>query len=519
MLSLNDLPFDALCHVFQYLSVHDLHALSTLGPACDEAAQSVALRRHPYERIVLTDYTHDIDYLRSFCAFLTPSVRSLSIEFSASLRINLLCTPLLVAMITDAERLTDLTLVHENTELRFGPRLLARIERLTLHSLTDSDVLVGQLLATSTPGRLVELRITAMSLSGACLAHLTGQLRALHMRDVYRLSTAALTAMVERYPRLECLTVEDAHGKTAIAVPPLVDHLQQVRELRLNTAGLSHLQLLTALPQLRRLRLRLDVHLATDEGGLEAFADAGAGHALRELCLESHGHRMTEAAGRQLHRFDGLERLQLCVQADANARAGVAALLRGLDGHPALRHLQLQSGRGHGWRAVLAAPDVLHRHMQRIETLHVAAQLGAGNLLLLAQLCSLRTLKLCGLPTRRDADHDGGDPMAVVNRLMCALAAQNRLVELHLQVDVGLQACQLEAATIERLAGFTELRVLRLVGRYEWETVSGVLKAMRQLEVFENPGCLREVAEGRTELEQMRPAMRRLRVCTFPESI
>lgn len=106
------------------------------------------------------------------------------------------------------------------------------------------------------------------------------------------------------------------------------------------------------------------------------------------------------------------------------------------------------------------------------------------------------------------------------NHFLRDLSEKNTLRVLHMQACFeDPQPFELHAPTIAALRRFSSLRELKLVGRCPMETVRAVLGVMHGLEVFENAACAADVAKAATELRRLRPQMRRVRFCCYPEEL
>lgn len=126
--AMDTLPFDALCQVFEHLSVNDLLAVDELGSVYTEAARSVARRCHHQYTLITTSH-QCAEQLRRVCAFLVPWVRMLTIDFQASpFRVvaNAKRTKCLFRLVTDAEHVTDLTVINPWPDCDFTGIVFAR---------------------------------------------------------------------------------------------------------------------------------------------------------------------------------------------------------------------------------------------------------------------------------------------------------------------------------------------------------------------------------------------------------
>lgn len=351
---MDQLPFDALCHVYEYLPITDLQVLGELGSLHDEAAQSVARRRCRLYRLVLVDHADKVDAMPTFCRFLAQCVRTLTIEFHPRFVINARSSAILVDLVTSATQLTELTLINSMDNFCAGPDFLANVQRLTLSNVSEYDEFVSSLLITARPDCLTELTIEDMRLNGSCLLSLTGQLSKLRVHDVHNFNVDHILDMITKFPRLQALEIEDTYGGTRVHLPLLVDHLQHLSDLRLYTSELLCLGGLERLTALRTLYVSVD---RKEHELLEFMRSVKPGHPLHHLCLEASNNRFTEPMGRALHKFERLSVLELDVQQRV---LGVEALLRGCDGHPALREVRLT---GCGGVAVVTPLDV-HQSLQ-----------------------------------------------------------------------------------------------------------------------------------------------------------
>lgn len=351
---MDQLPFDVLCHVYEYLPLNDLQALVELGALHEEAAHSVARRHCRLYRLALVDHAEKLDLMPTFCQFLAQCVRTLTIEFHPRFVINARSSAILVDLVTSATRLTELTLINSMDNFCPGPAFLANVRRLTLCNVSECDDFVTSLLITARPGCLTELTIEDMRLNGSCLLSLTGQLSKLSVHDVHNFNVDHILGMIAKFPRLQALEIEDTYGGTRVYLPLLVDHLQHLSDLRLYTSELMCLGGLQRLTALRRLYVSVD----RIEHELLAFMrSVKPGHPLRHLCLEASNNRFTEPMGRALHNFERLTVLELDVQQHV---LGVEALLRGCDGHPALREVRLTGSDG----VAVVTPRDVHQSLQ-----------------------------------------------------------------------------------------------------------------------------------------------------------
>lgn len=501
MFALDLLSFDDLCHVYEYLPLLDLLSASRLGNVHNEVAHSVARRRHHSFSLILSEHAIDHNRLLLLCQFLAKCVRSLIIEFDEHM--NAQINDILVELVTGAEHLTELTLFNPMSDFNPGPSFLSRVQRLEMYNVSNDDDFVGGLLSTAQPNRLDELIMEDMRLSGRFLLALPGQLRSLHLRDLHQFNAHNMQIYAERYPHMQLLEIQDSIGGTFVDLPPLVAHLQHVQELRLYTNGLE-LDCLHRLSGLRILHITIERNMTK----LLAFLRAvPTGYPLHQLCLEATNIEFCEQAGQALHRLQQLDTLELNVQ---NSTCGVDALLRGCIGHPALRELRLT-----GLPAALT-PRVAYHCLQGIRSLHLRVML-SNEMELLAQLKCMRTLKVrLLLPLLMCRPHQQN----CANRFVRALATQNQLNVLHLQICIlDRRSLVLEPLTIAALNGFTSLRELKLVGRVSMESLRLLLCAMVHLDSFENEACSTEVAKNVEELQRLRPSIRRLRVSRYPEEL
>lgn len=131
--AMDTLPFDALCHVYEHLHADDLLAVSQLGSVHCEAAHSVARRRcHQYTLTATADRC--IESLLQMSDFLAPYVRTLTIDFRAPAANDDTDTDetaqrltILTALVRDATRLTDLTVISPPAGGDFSAIVLSRL--------------------------------------------------------------------------------------------------------------------------------------------------------------------------------------------------------------------------------------------------------------------------------------------------------------------------------------------------------------------------------------------------------
>lgn len=444
-MSLDGLPFDALCHVFGYMSIYDLQAISTFGHQYEEAADWVARRTCTTYTLNVVDfprscvptgqqrltppsppavfgqlYAHHYGHrqadrrslwhdrhrrqadhqrsdtastqsLRRFCQFLAKCVRTLTVEMDHSdVAVDAASRTIVIDLIASAERLCDLTLFGRMDDWRFRANLLARVQRLTLCGVSFSDHFVTGLLRTCSPDRLTELTVQSMRLTGQCLLAAAGTgLHTLRVCDSIRFTSALLHRLFVQLPGLRHLEIGDTFCHSAVLVPALFGHLRRLHELRLHTAGFSGFAALLQLDELRRLHITVDDQLHEDDL-LEMERAAGPPdptHPLRHLCVRSTGARFTERMGRALRHFGGLRTLELFVGEQVT---GVPELLRGWSRTPGLRGTVRLVGLD--GQIVVPAATVCE-HLQGVESLQLVAKVD-GELAQLVRMPQLRTLTL-----------------------------------------------------------------------------------------------------------------------------
>lgn len=512
------LPFDALRHIFRYLNIKQLETMCTLGAPFVEAAQSVARCRHSTHTLTLADTTY-VTTFDAHCQFLAGFVRSLTVVYFPNINVTPAKCLSVIRMIGSAERLSDLTLNYPAKSFDFAPDWLARVQRLTLNNICDCDHWVAAVLSTCSPDRLTALHIDRMCLSGRCLMALSGPQRSLYVCDMVRAdssdgrrsfqpqSTMDIEPVVPGPPhlinqhRMHNLDVCTTNGKKTDGLRMLVDKMDRVNRL---LAG-GDRRLLDRLAEMQRLSVRVD---ECEAAFMRFVRTVGRQHPLHDLTRCSH-QLYTEQMGIDFQRFVRLERLHLDMY---TTMSGLDTLLHALRGHPALRNVTLV-----GCELQTVSPLVVWKCVPEVRSLHVRADLTEG-VSMLARLAGLRELKLrLIVPLAMEREQQ----MATTNRFLRALAAENRLEALHLQVgsettvnasvQLKSRSLELEPLTVEALRRFSSLRELRLVMRCERETMKTVLRAMGGLRVFECTGDARMVG-AELVLQRLRPDMERVRV-------
>lgn len=495
-LSIDVLSFDDLCHVYAFLSVDDLHAVSKLGAVHSEAAQSVARRHHSSYKLNANKH-RNIVKLADFCRFLGHFVRTLTIEFATEYRQDAVTTNLLVHLVTYADELTALTLVNPLETFRFAPTFLGGIRRLVIRRVTSNEKLIAAMLATSRPDTLEELTLQYMGLTGTCLRSLTGQPHTVRLSHVSNLQADEVLRLVRKHPRIHTLELDRLRcsDDSMLSLNELVEHMADVRELKLFTRGLGDFAALARLVELRSLWLTIDDN--PTESYLEQFARAaGSAHQLRKLTVESHDDRLTEPMGRKLHNFRHLELLEVDVCSSAY---GLDELLRGVDGHLSLKGIRLNGCQGQ----VLIAPEMAKVRMPTIEQLELRANLDPG-LEQLARMPRLRSLTVCVQLTRLQSECEQQE---YANRFLRAVAETNRLAHLHVRFNLTC-TLKLQPATEMALKSLTSLLDLTVSSRCTMHTVRTMLANLSSLRTFVNFACGPDVLDNKDELRRMRPEMR-----------
>lgn len=493
---MNDLPFDALCQVFEFLPVRELAAMSTFQGRFDDAAQSVARRRH-------STYTLSLDtqsYATSFsvhCIFVSKFVRKLTINYYPFANVNKARLWSITDLVDAAHLLVDLTLDHPVKWFDFGAHWLGRIERLTLHNICDCDHWVAAVLSTCGPNRLKYLHIDRLCLTGRCLLAMAHPRRALNMCRGMKIDAFYIRGLFGR-PRLHGLDICDSNGKRTHTLKPMVQRFIIVERL------------------IHELRIESDDCAAM----IEKLARlVRPNHPLRDLTGQRKNDSYVGRMGIDFMRLKRLETLQLDMYSD---RVGLDSLLVSITGHPALQNIALG-----GCEQQLITPGTVVRCLPDIRRLHVRATLSL-NLETLATMSKLRVLKLrLNVPRAMDREVQ----ISETNQFLRTIAAQNQLEYLHMQWNlvgatnsrmiIDSMTLELDPCTITALRRFTSLRELRLVARAEIDTIASIVKAMKNLQVFEWTGGAKELltrsaVEG---LRSLRPNMRVMRIVATENQI
>lgn len=482
------LPFDSLYSLFEFLPIIDLDTVSKLGGLYEEAALSVARRRH-------RAYEYNLWYSPSKpCNILVKCMHKLTVESRYGCDIP----PFVVNLITSAELLVDLTIYNMRLNyLHYTKTFLSRIQRLKLVDVIKTDV--AAMLRTCSPDTLTELTVSTKKQSDRMLLAVNGQLDELVI-DVPGLNFRTLFRMCKKYPRLQKLRIGGNHLKKFGMSAQFWESecLLHLQELRLWTRISLNEFSLAKMPELHTLELWFEDRI--DENSLlKLCRTTGPTHKLRMLWIRAEGVRLSKPVGEALLH---LAQLHTFVLRHAFSASGEEHLLQGIASHPALRSVELSECMSVYVERDVSIPKTLFRHMQRIE--HLTLQISADDeLVLLARMAHLRTLRVT--LTNVGTSH----LMVIIDQLVQHLAAANTLTVLQVQMfRYDTPTLTLDPLTTEALRRFSSLRELKLCGPFVFDTVQAVLCNMPELESFGNDECSDEVSDRLLELKRMRPEMR-----------